>query len=391
MHHMIDRWVVLVASDEVANAGGVGRARLVVHRVRRERRLWLLAEETRDHVDVQADRSRLVDHHDAVPIGVVEPLLGVGVVRGAEGIGADPAHQLEVVHEERIIVSLAPDGRVLVLAEACQVERFTIDQELLAADLHGSDADRKRVGVSLLAELDREVVQICRSGLPQVRVRNRERSRCSHSPDHHGAGLVAQGDADLGSRPGDLDLVRHHGAVVRGGRADRDVGDVLGRCRVEADAAGQARVIEEVVPVSLTLPAQLIDRQHPRRDGGARQPVVDRDRHAGGRTGLNVIRHVSLERRVSALVLGDEHIVDIDRARVRRRVHAEHDALIPPHVRDHDVALIPDHPDMPADSRVDEDVVVAGRDGRLTGDGQRGLPRPVADLVVESECPQTIQ
>ena len=70
---------------------------------------------------------RLVDHDDAVPVGVVEHLLGVGVVRSAERVRADPREQLEVVHHVRVVVALAGHARVLVLAEAGEVERLAVD------------------------------------------------------------------------------------------------------------------------------------------------------------------------------------------------------------------------------------------------------------------------
>ena len=81
------------------------------------------------------------------PVGEVEDLLGVRVVRGPEGVGARPRHQLEVVDHLHVVVALAPDGRVLVLAEAAEVERLAVDEELLAAHLDGADADGLAVGV----------------------------------------------------------------------------------------------------------------------------------------------------------------------------------------------------------------------------------------------------
>ena len=84
------------------------------------------------HAEVLPDRGRLVDDDDAVPVGVVQHLLGVGVVRRAERVGADPVHQREVVHHQRVVVALAADGGVLVLAEAGEGEGLAVDQELRA-------------------------------------------------------------------------------------------------------------------------------------------------------------------------------------------------------------------------------------------------------------------
>src|SRR5512135_233381 len=59
----------------------------------------------------------LVDDDHAVPVGVVEDLLGVRIVGGAERVRTHPLHQREVVHHERVVVAFAAHGGVLVLAE----------------------------------------------------------------------------------------------------------------------------------------------------------------------------------------------------------------------------------------------------------------------------------
>ena len=97
--------------------------------------------------EVEPDRSRLVDDDDALAVGVLEHLLGVGVVGGAERVGADPGEQGEVVHHGGVVVTAAVDVEVLVLAEAPEVEGLAVDEELRALDPHGADADGKRVAV----------------------------------------------------------------------------------------------------------------------------------------------------------------------------------------------------------------------------------------------------
>ena len=100
------------------------------------------AAEHASELGVEPDRGSFVDDDDAVPVGVVEHLLRVRVVRGAERVRSEPLHQREVVHHERVVVPLAAHGAVLVLAEASEVEGLAVDQEAGAVDPHGADADR---------------------------------------------------------------------------------------------------------------------------------------------------------------------------------------------------------------------------------------------------------
>ena len=93
------------------------------------------------------DGGRLVDHDDAMPVGELEHLLGIGVVGSAERVRADPLHELEVVDHEGVVVALAADGRVLVLSEAGEVERLAVDEELVPAHLDRAHPDRDRVAV----------------------------------------------------------------------------------------------------------------------------------------------------------------------------------------------------------------------------------------------------
>ena len=75
------------------------------------------------------DGSRLVDDDDAVPVGVPEHLLGVGVVGGAERVRAEPLQEREVVDHQHVVVRLPAHRGVLVLAEAAEVEGLLVDQE----------------------------------------------------------------------------------------------------------------------------------------------------------------------------------------------------------------------------------------------------------------------
>ena len=57
----------------------------------------LAAEDAATQTHVQSNRGGLVDQHDALPVGVIENVLGIRVVRGAERVRSDPFQQLEVV------------------------------------------------------------------------------------------------------------------------------------------------------------------------------------------------------------------------------------------------------------------------------------------------------
>ena len=93
------------------------------------RRLRPPEEQAAPDAEVEPDRRRLVDDDDAQPVGMLEDLLGVRVVRGPEGVGAHPRQQREVVHHGGVVVAAAMDVEVLVLAEAPEVERLAVDEE----------------------------------------------------------------------------------------------------------------------------------------------------------------------------------------------------------------------------------------------------------------------
>ena len=146
--------MVLVPRHQLADRLGVGLAAAFVDRLRRER-LVRRAEHDRGQLHVLPDRGGLVDDHDAVPVGVVQHLLGMRVVGRPERVGADPVHQRDVVHEPRVVVPLALDRQVLVLAEPGEPERLAVDEELRAPHLDRPDADRQRVAVDHLVAVGR--------------------------------------------------------------------------------------------------------------------------------------------------------------------------------------------------------------------------------------------
>ena len=158
-----------------------------------------------DDAHVQSDGGRLVDDDDAVAVGEVEDLLGVGVVGGAEGVRADPLHELEVVDHERVVVALAADRCVFVLAEAGEVERLAVDEELVAAHLDGANADRDRVAVDDLVARDERRPSARRGRRrPDATARRPARSGCPTRPSPRAttrAGRIGEPHPHLSARP----------------------------------------------------------------------------------------------------------------------------------------------------------------------------------------------
>ena len=208
LHSTTQGWFLSRAtSSRIACA--VNGLRRVVDGLGGERRHVRAAEDAAGQAHVDADRGGLVDHDDAVAVGVVEDLLGVRVVRGAERVRAEPVHQREVVDHERVVVALAAHGGVLVLAEALERERLAVDEEPRAVHLHRADADGQRVRVdqAVAPQLDLEVVEVALAGPPGMDVRDRQLARGAAALRDRVALGVAQRDAHL-RLPLDLDLVR---------------------------------------------------------------------------------------------------------------------------------------------------------------------------------------
>ncbi|BAS12667.1 hypothetical protein AHiyo8_09700 [Arthrobacter sp. Hiyo8] len=120
---------------------GVRGLGLVVDCLRGERGPGRLSRQSGLHGEVESDGGGLVDDHDPVPVRELDDFLGVGVVGGAERVCAGPVKEAEVVDEVGVVVAFAADGGVLVLAEAGEVERLAVDEELFALDGDRADPD----------------------------------------------------------------------------------------------------------------------------------------------------------------------------------------------------------------------------------------------------------
>lgn len=335
-------------------------------------------------------------------VGVVEDVLAVGVVRGAERVGADPLQQGEVVDQVRVVVRLADDRVVLVHAESGELEGFAVDEELDAADLDGADADvlvdRVEHRARVVDQLDLEVIEVCRSRRPEVHVRNREcpvgRARlCGLAGD-----LVACGVAQDDSHIEPVLVDRLDAPVDRTGRTLEagDDGEVLdpglGRRR-QPHRTVDPRVVEEVVPVDLRGATRaLLDDT--RRDALEAQGVVDEGGDEDLVAGRDEFGDVGLERGVATFVAHDLVLTHPDGGAVRGRLEVEDDALAVPPAGHADGALIPDVAEVVLDRGVGRHVVEAGRHGHVTGIGERGgIPTlGTADrLGVEPEGPDAVK
>ena len=367
-------------------------------RVRGERGEGRGAEDPGGQAAVDPHARRLVDHDDSVPVGVLEHLLGIGVVRGAEGVRPEPLHEREVVNHKHIVVALAPHGGVFVPAEAAEVEGLPVNEEALSAHLHGPDTDRKCVGVTrpgvVPPEFDRELVQVALTRAPRAHVGDRDL-----------AGVTLR-DGDLGAfriseRYLDRQVLRVHRVNVVTDRAPRtvepgddgDVGDVGERRRVQPNSPVQSGVVEEVKEKVLPRPVRSLDHVT-RRDGIPSEDAVDDCGDAMLAAGLNEVGDLGLERREPALMLDHLLTVDPDGRAVGGRAEAQHDPLAGPARRHADGRLVPHLANVVVHLGVSEDVVVAGGDGhlsRLARQAAGPVARTTVAVGVEREPPQPVQ
>lgn len=253
-----DTRMVLVALHELPHRLQVRAKCALTHGVGRERgHLPAGAEDTSRDVQVQADGRRLVDDHHTLSVRVVQHLLGVGVVRGAERVRAGPVQQGEVMHHQGVVVRPAAHGGVLVFAEALEVEGDSVDQEFLAPYLHRAHAHGLPVTVDEVAggapHRGLEFVQVAVPGRPGVHVGDPEGPHRSGGGLDLGPGGVAQRDTYdvLFGLCGAVHAIGHEAGRVLQAGGHGDVGDVDKGRGVEPHGPVQSRVVEEVVEVAL--------------------------------------------------------------------------------------------------------------------------------------------
>jgi hypothetical protein len=390
--------VVLVARDELADRLPVRGLGVGVDRLLGERLVRLGAEDAGGQPAVDTHGGGLVDDDDAVPVGIVEDLLGVRVVRRAERVGAEPVHEREVVDHEDVVVAFAAHGAVLVLAEALEIERLAVDEEARAVDLDRPDADRERVRVGrfvpAVPQLDGEVVEVALARPPRVGVLDGDLSRVPCGPGYLGAVGVDQRDTRLQAvgvlR---LNVVADDARGADQVGSDGDVAHVRPRRRVQPDRPVQSRVVKEVEEEALTgAVGRLIDVA--RWDGLPGQDVVDDGGYPVLCAGLHDVGDFGLERRVAALVLGHLDAVDPHHRAMGGRAEVQDDPLADPAGRDPDHGLVPRVAHVVAHLSLGEDIVVAGGHGYRARRGRQAVPPAVAaaDAVcVKREPPEAVE
>src|SRR5579859_950619 len=197
---------------------------------------------------MQSDGWDLVNHDESCAVREPHKLFRIGIMRGAEGVGADPRQQIQVFHIGHFIKPTAMYGKVLVFPEALEIERLPIDEKAPVLHRDRAKTERLRVGISTLPivpQLNRTRIQVGVKRLPEVHACDGELAGWPGACGDNRIGLVADKDADLRIALG-LDGVVEES--VRSGNIyrDRDITHIRAGSRVELDRALDARVVEEV-------------------------------------------------------------------------------------------------------------------------------------------------
>ena len=137
-----------------------------------------------------AHRRGLVDDQDALPVAKSIKFLGIGVMAGPQGVGPKPVHEMQVGDVGHLVQAAAVERAVLVLAEAFQVDRVAVEQQLGALYLHLPDAEGLLIAVLPKGDAGGVEVGRARPGLPQLRVRHSDAARGPLCPGHQLAGRV---------------------------------------------------------------------------------------------------------------------------------------------------------------------------------------------------------
>ena len=170
---------------------------------------------------------------------------------------------------------------------------------------------------------------------------------------------------------------------------------MLLRNGVQPNRTSKTSIVVEVMHVRLLLlPRLWADSHHARWHSRVGKSVVDGDRQAERLASSNEMRDVRFERRVTALVLDEELIVDVDASLVSCGISPNQIAF-PSHPasRHDDFALVDDPSDMIMDRLIGEDVVVGSRDGAFEGlSGERSGPGSCfVCFGCEGELPEAVE
>lgn len=124
------------------------------------KRIFLVRIHRRPAADTH--RRGLVHDQNALPVAQVVELLSVGVVAGTHGIGVCPVDQIHVLHVQHRVKAASMGGKVLVLAKALEIERFSVQKHLCAPHLNAAHA--KALVVDVCPAGDVQGIQVGRAG-----------------------------------------------------------------------------------------------------------------------------------------------------------------------------------------------------------------------------------
>src|SRR5947209_5297265 len=199
-------------------------------------------------VQMQSHRRHLIDHYQSFTVCQTHELFRIGIMRGAEGVGANPFEQIEVFHIECFIQSAPVDMGVLMSAKALKIKRLPIDQEFPVPDLDRPHAERFLIRIDTLPifpQFHSTRIQIGVPGLPEMHICDGEVAGRSAAAGNSFTGLVVNGDANLSFSLG-LDGVSYPRIRSLDLRRQSDIAYIGGRGGIEFDRSLDGCIVEKV-------------------------------------------------------------------------------------------------------------------------------------------------
>src|SRR2546429_2242690 len=188
---------------------------------------------------MQPDRRYLINDYKSFTICEAHQLFRIGIVRGAEGVGANPLQQIQVFHIEHFIESAPVNMGVLMFAKTLKVERLPIDEKFPILDSDRPHAERFLIRIQtlpLLPQFYHTDIQIGVPWLPEMYICDGELAGRCGTAGNSFTGLVVNGDANLRCSLG-LDGVSYLRIRSLDLRRQGDIADIGFRGRVEFDRA----------------------------------------------------------------------------------------------------------------------------------------------------------
>src|SRR5579884_803594 len=149
---------------------------------------------------MQSDRWYLINHYKSFTVRQAHELFRIGIVRGAEGVGANPLQETQVFHIEHFIQSAPVDMGVLMFPKALKIEWFPVNQEFPVFDGDRAHAEWLLVGIQtlpILPQFHHTGVHIGVPWLPEMYLLDGELAGRSGPAGNSFTCLVVKGDANL--------------------------------------------------------------------------------------------------------------------------------------------------------------------------------------------------